>query len=366
MAFQSLSLTKPGKGSGGFYGDGRVCVWRNWRVAEHGLIKHGPDKITVIEEYPPQCMIGVDLYAERADFDDDQFPEFVTQWYGVGQLPLARLEQLGWPMQRLQQSIMSGPGGQKQWEQRLRNPGGFQPSLDGQSPATEGPFYGSETEDGMYKGSGGWNLLEEIMNLAILSGDAIDDRIAAHGVAAFEGLVARAGTKELPKSKAQQQKEQLTNESKDARKILVPVEVVKWPWQVQQEAPVVNVPTSAAKPKAAAAKPKSGPTAVPAPAPATQPTAAPTPSAPSDGTPSDDDMTLAEAIIKILEKNPAGLQRSPASLGMHIMRAFNGDKKLSTFMQKGNSAEFLGNPAFNGVFWEFDAGANTVKPVASQ
>jgi hypothetical protein len=364
MTFKSLSFSKPGTGSGGFYGDGRVCVWRNWRVAEHGLVKHAPDRITVIEEYPPQCMIGVDLYAERSELDDDTFPEFQTQWYGVGQLPLARLAELGWPLQRLQKSIIDGPGGQKAWEQRMRNPGGFQPSLDGNAPAAEGPFYGSDTDDGMYRGSGGWLLLEEIKNLAALAGDDIDDRLAAHGLRALEGLVAKAGTKEVPKSKSQQQKEQLTGESKDARKILVPVEVVTWPWQAdgtQTGAAVNTAAPAAAKSAAKAAAPKGAPKQSAA---STEPVAAaPQPGASAE--PTDDDMVIAEGILKILEKTGA-IVAGPSGLGMKMMQHFNGNKKLRDYMQRGNSAEFLSSEVFNGVFWEFDAATKKVSPIPQQ
>lgn len=362
MAFQ-VNMTEVGSG-GGFYGDGRVCTWNNWRSEAHGLVKHGPDGVTVVEEYPPQCMVGVDLYADRTELDDEKFPEFVTQWYGVGQLPLAVLEALGWPLARLQTSILAGPGGQDQWKRRLQQPGGFQPSVDGRSPSTTpGAFFGADPPEKIYSGSG-WAVLKgELENLANSGGEDILDRLSAHGLAALNGLRAVAGQKQMPKSKAVLKKEEaaakmgVKADVKEPRSIMVPVEIVKWPWKDAPEAGA-SVGTAAAAPVPAPVATK--PAAAPAPAAGAAPAAAAA-AAPATPTPATDDAKIAEAIIGILGKSPDGsIIRSAQTLGVPFMQKFNGQKNIGALVKRAASDDFLGGE-YNGLLWNFDQAVGTGK-----
>lgn len=381
MGMKRLSLTKAGKG-GGFYGADRVCAWRNWRAAEHGLVKHGPDGVTVIEEFPPQCMLGVDVYAERTEVDGDDFPQFVTQWYGIGQLPLARLGELGWPINRLQQSVLKGPGGQKQWEQRLRNPGGFQPLDGNNNSVSEGAFFGSETEDGFYKGSGWGVLKDELINLANASGEDLEDRLNAHGLAVLDGLVAKAGLKELPKSKTAIAKEKLTGEEKDARRILVPVEVDEWPWKASSgtgtaaSAPVAAQPAPAkpkAAPKAVAAAPaRPAGAAVPAPTPAPMPI-----EAPADGEPSAQDYEVADVVVAALTKlGGSSVAGAGGGLNVKVMGVLSASAKdyplfqalgrpgLTTYMQRAQAV--LPMEPFNGALWNYEPSTGKVELIKGE
>ncbi len=363
MAFVIADMTQASAGGGGFYGDGRTCTLKNWRVEEHGLVKHGPDGQTVIEEFPPQCMFGVDIYAERTELDDDKFPQFVTQWYGIGQLPLARLEALGWPLARLQASILKGAGGQDQWKRRLTNPGGWQPSADGRTPSTSGPYFGCDPAEKVYDGSGWWQFISEVYGLGNATGEVVNDKVMAKGVSVLEGLVAVMGTKEMPKSKsalkkAEQAKQMgIAVEQKDARRILIPVEIVKWPWQAEGVAAGVPAPTP---PQPLAAVPALAPVAA-----ATQSAQAPVVQSPAPA-PTDDasslDKRIAAVVITLLGKpaNAAGIKVGSGSVGLPVMQAFNKDPQMSAATKRSVQPAFLGG-AYNGLFWNYDAANQTIK-----
>jgi len=356
MAFTITNLTQPGKG-GGFYGDGRTCTWKNWRVEEHGLVSHQADGVTVKEEHPPQCMLGIDLYAERTELDDDKYPQFQTQWYGIGQLPLARLEALGWPLAKLQAYVLKGPGGQEQWKRRLQNPGGFQPSADCKTPSTSGSFFGSDPSEKVYEGSGYWQITAEVIGLGKNDGDAIEDRLMAHGVAALEGLVAVAGKKDMPKSKAAQKKEDQARqmgvqvEQKDTRQILVPVEIIKWPWQAEAK-PGAGVPATAAQASAPAPGPVGVPNQAPAPAAAVP--------APAGSVDPSLDKRIAAVIIGLLGKQGGQFKRASATLAVPVMKAFNADPKMHAATHRSYSVEFLSGD-YNGLLWNFDPQTEIVK-----
>jgi len=360
MAF-TINMTEFGS-SGGFYGDGRVCTWNNWRAEAHSLVKHGPDGMTVVEEYPPQCMVGVDLYADRTPDDDDKFPQFVTQWYGVGQLPLAVMEAMGWPLARLQTSILAGPGGQDQWKRRLQQPGGFQPSPDGKVPGPSGPFFGSDPAEKIYPGSGYAVLKGELDNLANSGGEDLNDRVAAHGLAALNGLRAVAGQKQMPLSKASQKKIDaaaklgVKADVKDPRSIMVPVQVEKWPWKAEAEPGAQPAPQAQTQ-APVAAQVVNKPVAVPNAAPAQVATPA---AASAANATADLDKLLAAVVVGLVSKAPGNsFTRSPA-MGTAVLKSgkFSGPN-LAAAARRIITDEFLGGE-YNGLLWQFNQAANTV------
>ena len=65
-------------------------------------------------------------------------------------------------------------------------------------------------------------------------------------------------------------------------------------------------------------------------------------------------MEVAEIVKTAIAKAGGKAAVGPSGLAKQMMLLMSGDKRLTKFIQRGNSAAFLGNELFNGTFWNFD------------
>lgn len=329
---QTANLLEFGTGGGGLYGQDRDVILNNFRFAEHGFAKLGPDKVTVIEQYAPQTMLGIDVSV--LDRTDDE-PEMMTQWYPVGSLPAARLIELGF-------ADKVNP----------KNPGGYLPSADGETAAVEGPFVILDQKTDIWVNSAYAQLMEEFKQLGIAEGA---DSIAAYGIAALNGTKVHLGSKALPKGAKQEAEEKLTQQVKAARTILVPVQILSFPWQQAPAATSAAAPV-AAKPKAA---PKAKAPAAPAPV-AAAPTAPAAPTGTADVKAAikagEQDDKITEYVVQAL-RGATDKTLTKALLPSKLIGLMNKEGALRPdLMQRANTDEFLQS---RGEF-VFDPATNTV------
>lgn len=331
---QTANLLEFGTGGGGLYGQDRDVVLNNFRFVEHGFARMGPDKVTVVEQFAPQCMLAIDISV--LDRVEDE-PEMMTQYYPVGSLPANRLMELGFAE-----------------KVNPKNPGGYLPSADGELPATEGPYIILDQKTDIWVNSAYAQLMEEFKQLGISEGA---DSLTAYGIKALNGTQVHLGTKALPKSAKAEAEEKLTQQVKAARTILVPTQILSYPWHAEQK-PAAQT-AAAAKPKAAAAaKPKAA--AQPAPAAATS-------AAPATGGASaaevkaqikagGQDDKIAEYVVQAL-RGAVDKTLTKALIPSKLIGLMSKEGAYRTdLMQRANSDEFLQS---RGEF-VFDPATNTV------
>lgn len=241
----TASLHKFVQGGGGLIGVKQNCVLTNFRVLEHRLVDSQG------KAYPTNTFVGFDIDVEDEGVPDDR--RHSEQFLQVGRLPLWRVQQIG----------------ETPDDNALKYPGGILPSMDGENPATAGPFVILDGEKGIFSGSE-WAIFEtELQGLAKQAG--VDEQyfngLDSKGVAALNGIRVFLDTKAKPKSKKKAQEEELSGKKSQERTVIVAAKVNQWPWEA-----------SGSKPAAAASAASSSTAKQPAPA-ASQPTPAPAPAA---------------------------------------------------------------------------------------
>lgn len=231
------------RGSGGGLIGQNHNVRLMFQFVEHALEKKAEDKVTVTKRYPTATFCEAAIEVEDADVD----PQYKSgkQYFQVGRLPLWRTQQLNEPPDKNQ----------------VNYPGGFMPSLDGDKPATAGPFVYVEAENGIWEGCEYMIFIGELTNLASAAGqlDNLKAAVAKGGVFALNGLRCKLGTKAKPKGKNAKAEDR-------ERTVLVPVQINAWPWEAAAVAPKVAAPAIAKPVAAAAPVPTIAPPAIASPA----------------------------------------------------------------------------------------------------
>jgi hypothetical protein len=329
----TADLLNFGQGGGGLYGQDRDVTLNNWRALEHGFQTTDRNTKTVTAEYPPQCMVAVDIYADRLDTDPDDFPQFVTQYYPVGQLPLDRLRELGWDSKMPPADL----------QRRIADAGGYLPSTDGETEAAEGGFITLRNKENIWQNSPYAQLFEELKQQGLLEHA---ERVYARGLSALNGTRAHLGTKALPKSKKQQQDEKLTGQQKQERTILVPTQIYKWGWETE----TASAPAATTAPATKAAKPAPAASKVPAPA-----TSAPAAQSPAASSASNNGAAIDEKIVsfitELLAKHDGMIEKK--DLGTALLPYLSKEGTNRPFMMKrANADEFLSGLSDKGIVYD--------------
>lgn len=341
LDMQTISLFDFGSGGGGIYGDSRDATLNNWRFIEHGFTKLSRDRSTVEKEYPPSCMLAVDIYADRTDEDSDDYPESATQYWPVGQLPLSRLIELGWAS-KLAPADM-------QWRQK--DPGGYRPSADGENGAESGGFVVADGKTEIRPGAPYSQLFGELKALLgnTPGGEQFRDRGQALGVAAFNGMRAHLSIKALPKSNRVLDLERLTGQQEQAKTIIVPVSILTLPWMGEP-----------GQPAAAATKPAAKRAAKPAVAGPATPTAVFAP----DSAMSDADIEAGKAddlvagyVQQVIIDAGGKIKRELMPSKLIAITAKEGSRR-TPIMRRANNEAFL--KEFAGTLWHYDAATGTL------